>query len=61
MQDIKLPADKYTELLVAERKLREQIPNFDKLEACGEDCTPMRVMIAEELKRIEAIKKNFPQ
>lgn len=59
MGKIKLSRERYDELIAAERKLNDLLPEYDKLEECGVDCTAFRQINAERLPQIAAIKKNY--
>jgi hypothetical protein len=49
----------YDALIQAERKFREVLPEFDKMEDCGEDCTEIRQLVTDRLGKIEALKRNY--
>ena len=59
MAKIKLSKARLQELLAAERKLLELLPEYDKVEECGVDCLQFRQVTDDRLKQIAAIKKNF--
>ena len=59
MSGIRLTKDDHAELLEAERKLLEMLPEYDKAEACGIDCQNMRHDNTAALNQIRAIKTHY--
>jgi hypothetical protein len=60
MADIRLDAQRYQELLKAERDLLDLIPTYDRLEECGQDCSGLREVNAATVEKIAKIKQHFP-
>jgi len=59
MAPIKLDAKTVAKLREAQRDLHDILPEFDKLEQCGEDCQIYRQVHAEAGQRIEALLKHY--
>ena len=59
MGKIKLTKERYQQLLKAERELLDLLPEYDKLEECGVDCTSLRQVNADRLPQIAALKKHY--
>lgn len=59
MAKVKMSNTSYANLIDAERKLMDSIPEFDKLEECGEDCTALREMTRYNLDRIAKMKQYY--
>lgn len=59
MAEIKLSKERYAELLRAERALLDLLPEYDKAESCGIDCSPLKALHDEYMERIQSIKDNY--
>lgn len=59
MGKVKLSKERYKELIDAERKLNELLPEYDHLEECGYDCTQLRMINQQRGEQIQAMKKYY--
>lgn len=54
-----MTAEEHQNLLAAERKLNDVLPDIDGLEECGVDCQQLRAYRQQRMDQIAALKKNF--
>ena len=59
MPGIRMSPERYRELLTAERNFLDLIPDLDKLEQCGEDCTMEREAVRVKVEQISKLKQHF--
>jgi hypothetical protein len=56
---LKLDSKSYANLLDAERKLLSNLPEFDRLDECGSDCSELRAMTQTWLGQIAKMKEYY--
>lgn len=59
MAGVRLSQERYDELILTERMMLEMLPDLDKLEQCGEDCTVEKQAVANKVQQITKIKEHF--
>lgn len=57
--DVRLSREAYQELLNAERRLHDMLPEYDKAEECGIECQYLREGTADILARIAKMKTHY--
>lgn len=55
----KLTAGEHEQIVLALRDLRNVSTTLSKLEACGDDCSVLRSLTDQGIKRAEKILENF--
>jgi hypothetical protein len=56
---LRLSHERYNELLAAERVYTDLLPEFDKLDQCGEDCQMERELTSQKLAQISKLKQFY--
>ena len=59
MAKLKMSEKSYSNLISAERKLLDNLPEYDKLDECGADCSALRAMTQEYLDKIAKMKQYY--
>lgn len=59
--EINFPDDAIAALHRAEREINGLLPEISKAESCGVECDGHRAIVEEIQRRIDALKKNYPQ
>lgn len=59
MPGTRMSPERYADLLEKERLFHDLLPEFDKLEQCGEDMTAERELCRSKLEQISNLKKHF--
>ena len=59
MHKLMLPPDKIAELKQRQRELHDILPEIDKLEQCGQDCSAEHEVLQEAQRRITNILKFY--
>lgn len=59
MAGIRMSPERLKELLVAERQFLDLLPDLDKLEQCGEDCSLEREAVRVKVEQISKLKQHF--
>lgn len=59
MSGTRMSPERYQELLVAERTYTDLLPEFDKLEQCGENCDTEKALIKSRLEQMAQLKLHF--
>lgn len=57
--NLNIPHEMWDNLNEAERRLTDLLPVIDKWEACDEDCSEIRQIVAALLERISKYKTQF--
>lgn len=59
MKKVELDDQSLRNVISAQRDLHELLPEVDKLEECGVECSDLRYQIKENLARSQAIIRNY--
>lgn len=59
MSKTKMTKEEYTNLLTAERKIADVLPDIDNLENCGVECQELRTLLQQRQQQITQVKRHF--
>lgn len=59
MAKITMSKEQYQNVTKAERQLTDVLPDLDKLEDCGVDCSAAKEHVKQELARASKLKQHF--